>query len=62
MPHDAPPPAPRETDPEASAEPKRAWSKPVIKKMTYVYVTASGPILTDQATPTELPRYTPTSS
>ena len=58
----APPPPARETDPEASAKPKRAWSKPVIKKMTYVYVTASGPILVDQVTPTELPNYTPTSS
>ena len=42
MPHD-PPPA-RETDrPEASAEPKRAWSKPRIKRMTYVNIVASGP-------------------
>ena len=44
MPHDHPPPPARETDrPEASAKPKRAWSKPTIKKMSYVNVVTSGP-------------------
>ena len=42
-----PPPRARETDrPEASAKPKRAWSKPVIKKMSYLNVVASGPHIT----------------
>lgn len=44
MPHDAPLPPAWEADrPEAPAKPKRAWSKPTIKNMSYVTVIASGP-------------------
>ena len=59
MPHD-PPPA-RDTDhPEASPRPKRAWSKPTLKKMSYVYIVASGPHVIHA--PGEHPQYVPSSS
>ena len=55
-----PPPPPRDTDrPEASSRPKRAWTKPTLKKMSYVYMVASGPHLIDGE---EKVKYVPTSS
>ena len=42
MPHEYPPA--QDTDhPEAPAKPKPAWSKPTIRKMSYVNVVSSGP-------------------
>ena len=39
-----PPPPPQETDdPKAPVKAKRAWSKPVIRRMSYINVTISGP-------------------
>ena len=62
MPHDAPPlpPAWEADRPEAPAKPKRAWSKPAIKKMPYVNVVASGPTPRDISM--EHTKYRPTSS
>ena len=55
-----PPPRARDTDrPEASARPKRARTKPTLKKMSYVYMVASGPHLI--GAPQEKPKYVPTS-
>lgn len=53
-----PPPPPRETDrPEASAKPKRAWSKPPIKNMSYATVIANGPQV--HSATVERPAYRP---
>ena len=52
------PPPPRETDrPEASVKPKRAWSKPTIKNMSYATVVASGPQV--HSATVERPAYRP---
>ena len=45
MQHESPPP-PRETDDQRpSAKAKRAWSKPTVRKMTYVNIAGNGPNL-----------------
>ena len=55
-----PPPAARDTDrPEASPKPKRAWSKPTLKRMTYVHAVAGGPHQVDAGG--EWIKYNPTS-
>ena len=60
MPH-VPPARPQEADrPEASAKPKRAWSKPEIKRMAYTNLVASGPDPRDINE--EHTKYRPTSS
>ena len=63
MPHEYPPPPPppaQDTDrPKATAKPKRAWSKPTIRKMSYVNVVSSGPHQID--TDEEKARYNPAS-
>ena len=59
MPHEYPPPAQDTDRPEAPAKPKRAWSKPTIRKMSYVNVVSSGPHQVD--IDEEKVRYTPGS-
>ena len=55
-----PPPPARDTDrPEASPKSKRAWTKPTIKKMSYVYLVASGPLHIDASL--EKVKYVPSS-
>ena len=53
---------PRDTDhAKAPAKPKRSWSKPTIRKMSYVNVVASGPHVLPH-TDDEYPKYRPSSS
>ena len=59
MQHDSPPPQ-EAGRPETSAKPRRTWSKPSIRKMSYVRIVASGPIVQDLDS--ERTNYTPTSS
>ena len=50
---------PQKTDDrKAPAKPGRAWSKPVLRRMTYVDGTQSG---LDPIGPYEKPKYTPSS-
>ena len=55
----SPPSSPRDTDREASPKAKRAWTKPTIKKMSYVYLVASGPLHIDASL--EKVKYVPSS-
>ena len=57
-----PPPPPRETDDQRrpSAKAKRAWSKPTVRKMTYVNIAGSGPTAAPGSP--EDPKYRDTTS
>ena len=59
MQHDSPPP--QETGrPETSAKPRRTWSKPSIRKMSYVRAVADG--TTQEDVDSEANIYIPTAS
>ena len=58
MPHDHPPPEEAEIVGQApAAEARRAWSKPVVRRMSYVDITESG----DSPIDIELVGYKPRS-